>query len=43
LKQLVHSHFDAGVAYEMLSNTTSDHKEAVAAFRERRDAVFTGN
>ena len=43
LKQLVHSHFDAGVAYEMLSNMTADHKEAVAAFRERRDAVFTGN
>ncbi len=43
LKQLVHSHFDAGVAYEMLSNMTSDHKEAVAAFRERRDAVFSGN
>ena len=43
LKQLVHSHFDAGVAYEMLSNMTGDHKEAVAAFRERRDAVFTGN
>ena len=43
LKQLVHSHFDAGVDYEMLSNMTSDHKEAVAAFRERRDAVFTGN
>ena len=42
LKQLVHSHFDAGVAYEMLSNLTSDHQEAVTAFRERRDAVFTG-
>lgn len=42
LKQLVHSHFDAGVAYEVLSNMTSDHREAVAAFRQRRDAVFTG-
>lgn len=42
LKQLVHSHFDAGVAYEMLSNLSSDHREAVAAFRERRDALFTG-
>ena len=42
LKQLVHSHFDAGVAYEMLSNLTNDHQEAVSAFRERRDAVFTG-
>ena len=43
LKQLVHSHFDAGLAYEILSNMTADHKEAVAAFRERRDAVFTGS
>lgn len=42
LKQLVHSHFDAGVAYEILSNVSSDHREAVAAFRERREAVFTG-
>ncbi len=43
LKQLVHSYFDAGVAYEMLSNMTGDHREAVAAFRERRTAIFTGN
>lgn len=42
LKQLVHSHFEAGVAYEILSNLSSDHREAVAAFRERRDALFTG-
>ena len=42
LKQLVHSHFDAGVAYEMLSNLTTDHREAVAAFREKRDALFSG-
>ncbi len=42
LRQLVHSHFDAGIAYEVLSNLTSDHREAVAAFRQRRDAVFTG-
>ena len=42
LKQLVHSHFDAGLAYEMLSNLTTDHREAVAAFREKRDALFSG-
>ena len=42
LKQLVHSHFDAGIAYEMVSNSTADHREAIAALRERRDAVFTG-
>ena len=43
LKQLVHSYFDTGIAYEFLSNQSSDHKEAVAAFRERRAAVFTGH
>ena len=42
LKQLVLPHLETGVAYEILSNMTDDHREAVAAFRERRDAVFTG-
>ena len=42
LKALIHSHFDAGVAYEAMSNASSDHREAVAAFREKRRAVFTG-
>jgi len=42
LKAIVHSHFDAGIAYEALSNLTADHREAVAAFRERREAIFTG-
>ncbi|MDB5816896.1 MAG: enoyl-CoA hydratase [Rhizobacter sp.] len=42
LRQLFHSFFDAGVAYECLSNATADHAEAVAAFRERRKPVFTG-
>lgn len=42
LKQLVHSHIDAGIAYEIQSNATADHAEAVAAFRERRQPVFTG-
>lgn len=43
LKQLMHSHFDTGIAYEMLSNLSGDHREAVAAFRERRAAVFRGD
>ena len=43
LKQAVLQHLEAGVAYEILSNLSADHREAVAAFRERRDAVFTGN
>lgn len=42
LRQLFHSYFDAGVAYECMSNLTEDHAEAVKAFRERRKPVFTG-
>lgn len=42
LKQIFHSHFDAGVAYEALSNASRDHAEAVAAFREKRKPTFTG-
>ena len=43
LKALIHAHFDAGLAYELLSNRSRDHAEAVAAFRERRPPVFTGS
>jgi enoyl-CoA hydratase len=43
LKALFHAHFDAGIAYECLSNRTRDHAEAVAAFRERRKPVFNGH
>ena len=42
LKAIFHSHFDAGLAYELMSNLTADHREAVAAFREKRDPVFIG-
>jgi enoyl-CoA hydratase len=42
LKAIVHASMDAGIAYEMMSNQTRDHAEAVAAFREKRKPEFTG-
>jgi len=42
LKQLAHSVMDASVAFEALSNATADHREAVAALREKRPPRFTG-
>jgi enoyl-CoA hydratase/carnithine racemase len=42
LRQLASSALDASLAYEALSNTTQDHREAVQAFREKRPPKFTG-
>lgn len=42
LKQLVHAHFDAGIAYEVMSNVTRDHQEGVNAFREKRKPDYNG-
>lgn len=42
LRQMAHGHMDAGVAYECLTNLTSDHHEAVEAFAAKRKPVFTG-
>lgn len=35
LKQLAHSMMDTGLAYESLSNLTSEHRELVRTFREK--------
>jgi enoyl-CoA hydratase len=40
LKALVQTGLDAGMALEALSAGTSDHREAIAAFRERRSPQF---
>lgn len=42
LKELAHTLMDASLAYEMASNETADHQEAVTAFREKRTPRFTG-
>ncbi|KAB2911121.1 MAG: enoyl-CoA hydratase/isomerase family protein [Dechloromonas sp.] len=43
LRRLAHELMDASVAYEMATNLTADHQEAVSAFREKRKPKFTGN
>jgi enoyl-CoA hydratase len=43
LKQVAASVLEAGAAYEMLSNQTRDHAEAVAAFRAKRAPDFSGD
>ena len=42
LRRLAHELMDASIAYEMGTSTTADHREAVAAFREKRPPRFTG-
>lgn len=42
LKALVAQMMDTSIAYEMMSNLAADRAEAVAAVRERRPAVLTG-
>ena len=43
LKQIAHSVMDASIAYEALSNSTADHREALDALRAKRAPQFRGN
>ncbi|MDT9598732.1 enoyl-CoA hydratase/isomerase family protein [Sphingosinicella rhizophila] len=42
LRQLAESMMNASIAYEALSNLTSDHQEAITALAEKRPPKFTG-
>ena len=42
LRRLAHELMDASIAYEMMTNLTADHQEAITAFREKRKPRFTG-
>lgn len=43
LKQLAHGVFDAGIAYELMTQIADDHAEAVHSFVEKRKPRFTGS
>lgn len=43
LRQVTASVLDASLAYEALSNSTQDHREAMDAIRDKRKPTFTGN
>ena len=43
LRDLAQRLMDPSIAYEMMSNLSSDHQEAVAAFREKRSPRFSGS
>lgn len=42
LKRIAGAVMDAGIAYESLSVRTADHREGIAALKEKRAPVFTG-
>ena len=43
LREVAQRLMDPAIAYEIASNTTADHREAVRAFREKRQAEFFGD
>lgn len=43
LRQLASSIMDVGLGYESITNVSDDHREALAAFREQREACFTAS
>ena len=43
LRRLAHELMDAAIAYEMSSNVSADHQEAVTAFMQKRPPVFVGS
>lgn len=42
LRQLASAAMDVGLGYESLTNISADHREALAAFREKRQPCFGG-
>jgi enoyl-CoA hydratase len=42
LRRLAHELMDASIAYEIVTNVSVDHQEAVNAFREKRKPKFSG-
>jgi enoyl-CoA hydratase len=42
LKRIAGAVMEAGIAYESLSVRTADHREGIAALKEKRTAKFTG-
>jgi len=42
LKRIAHAMMDAGMAYEAMTMTSADLREAIAAFQERRKPSFVG-
>ncbi|MBI1181270.1 MAG: enoyl-CoA hydratase/isomerase family protein [Alphaproteobacteria bacterium] len=43
LKQIAHATFDTGMAFELMTQFSDDHAEAVTAFVDKRKPRFTGS